>query len=220
MTIQSKKDLIQKLEKEKFFNVRDELQSLTLEEIKAHQPVFPYAVAACNVTGSLNIGTMVRTATIFGAMEFMIFGRKFYDKRSTVGAENYIPVNHYGRFDEDALEIDYDGMIEDIIDRGYAPVFVEGHARGRDVSEITASYNPCFIFGNEGVGIPNHILDKYPFPIVSIDQPGVMRSLNVAVAAGIVMNSYHNTLKFDQFRNNLLRDIEKYNDIGDYDKLV
>lgn len=186
----SKKDLIQKLEKEKFFNVRDELQSLPFEEIKAHQPVYPYAVAACNITGSLNLGTMVRTATIFGAAEFMVFGRKFYDKRSTVGAENYISVNHYGCFDEDTLEIDYERMISVIMASGYLPIYVEGHERGGSIDYAPLTLKPCFIFGNEGAGIPNSIIDKYPFPVVSIDQPGVMRSLNVAVAAGIIMQRF------------------------------
>lgn len=192
---ESKKELIQKLEKDKFFNVRDDLQSLSFEEILSHQPVYPYAVAACNITGSLNMGTMVRSATMFGAEKFLIYGRKFYDKRSTVGAENYIEVSHRGFFNEETLEIDYDRMISDIWHLGFSPVFVEGHSRGHDISELALGSYPCFIFGNEGAGIPDSVIDKYPFPVISIEQPGVMRSLNVAVAAGIILHGYSQRLR-------------------------
>jgi len=45
------------------------------------------------------------------------------------------------------------------------------------------------IFGQESSGIPREILDKCT-SVVAIQQRGSVRSLNVAVAAGIVMNDY------------------------------
>jgi tRNA G18 (ribose-2'-O)-methylase SpoU len=46
--------------------------------------------------------------------------------------------------------------------------------------------NLCIIMGNESTGLPDSYL-KEKFPRVSISQLGVLRSMNVQMAAGIVI---------------------------------
>lgn len=52
----------------------------------------------------------------------------------------------------------------------------------------------CFILGSEDNGVPQSIInqiERYPGSIVvSIEQIGVMRSLNVSIACGIVLYEY------------------------------
>jgi tRNA G18 (ribose-2'-O)-methylase SpoU len=66
----------------------------------------------------------------------------------------------------------------------YQPVFIE--TGGTDITNMNwrgLEHKPCLIFGNEGLGSPDYLMRD--LPRVSINQRGVLRSLNVAVAAGI-----------------------------------
>ena len=79
------------------FNVRDEFKDNTVAENVAicNRDRLKFSVGCINVTGDLNIGMMIRSACLFGAENFYIFGRNKFDKRSTVGAENYINIVQY-----------------------------------------------------------------------------------------------------------------------------
>ena len=47
--------------------------------------------------------------------------------------------------------------------------------------------NSCLVFGNETLGMPDRIREKYPDRIYRIPMSGPVRSLNLATAAGIVL---------------------------------
>lgn len=172
------------------WNVRDDLKGLSLEEINKKQPKLPYAVGAINVDGSLNIGTMIRTAVIYGASDFFIIGKKKYDKRSTVGAQNYIKIH---KIDEVEREID---LFNTLMRFKYFPVYIETSGeeltndRLNKLAHSAKEYDikSCFIFGSESQGIPfkiSHLEDVYKLP-----QYGVLRSLNVSSCASIVMYKF------------------------------
>lgn len=165
------------------WNVKDELKRHTLKELNDNQPKFGYAVAAYNIDKGLNIGTMIRTSVLFGADEFFIFGDNKWDKRSTVGAQNYIKITKLTNKD----------LFEELNNRGYYPVIFEPNKTNFDPSEIihTKNSKPCFIFGSENEGIPAKYLEQTN-DIYSIPQYGVLRSLNVSVACGIILYSYVN----------------------------
>ena len=78
----------------KMFNVGDSYKDNTLEVNQAlcKMDRLPFSVGCINVTGDLNVGMMIRSACLLGAENFYIFGRKKFDARSTVGAENYINI--------------------------------------------------------------------------------------------------------------------------------
>jgi tRNA G18 (ribose-2'-O)-methylase SpoU len=75
-----------------YWNVHDDLKDKTLPELQkiCKNDQLPFAVCALNVTGDLNLGMMMRTASLFGAERFIIYGRHNYDSRTTVGAQNYL----------------------------------------------------------------------------------------------------------------------------------
>ena len=107
------------------WNVRDDLKGLTLEEILAVQPRLPYAVAMINTTGSLNVGVALRSAVLFGAERFYIVGRRRYDKRSTVGAQNYIQVERIecdAPYLEGIAKIQEDGYDIRLIETGFPDI--------------------------------------------------------------------------------------------------
>ncbi len=81
----------------KMFNVRDEYKENTLEQNQniCKSDRLPFSVGMINVTGDLNIGMAIRSACLLGAENFYIFGRRKFDSRSTVGAENYINIQQF-----------------------------------------------------------------------------------------------------------------------------
>lgn len=176
----------------KFWNVRDEYKGKTLEELQTicRNDALPFAVCAVNITGDLNLGMMIRTASVFGAERFFIYGRHGYDRRSTVGAQNYIEIVKIGHIDRGTTELDYSELIPSLEDAGYTPIFIEtgydslyGFDPAFDIPENT---KPCLVFGNEGVGIPKEIIVEEN--AYSIPQRGVLRSLNVSSAATVAIN--------------------------------
>lgn len=170
------------------WNVSDEFKTMSLEEIRTFQKKerLPYSIALLNMSGGLNLGMCIRSAVIFGAEKVFIIGKKKYDKRSTVGAHNYIEIEY---IPEDPVE--YPHLALHNIAMDYEPVMIE--QGGKDL--FCEDFNhrkipPCFVFGCESNGIPNEILkigDEFNFQTVSIAQIGVLRSLNVSSTAAIVM---------------------------------
>lgn len=176
------------------FNVKDEYKANTVEQNAyiCHLERRKFAVGAINITGELNIGMMIRSASLFGAEKFYIFGRKKFDKRSTVGAENYIEIVHY-TYD---APIDADEQIANDIKAladEYAILACEqgGFELGQKNGKWAAGVRPLFLFGSESHGIPQKVLDTIPkYNLISIPQVGVLRSFNVSAAMNIVLWDY------------------------------
>lgn len=177
------------------YNVRDEYKDNTVEENRriCRDESLGFGIAALNLTGDLNIGIMIRTASLLGAEKFFIFGRRQYDKRSTVGAHKYIDVERIGSIDGTSIS-------KVCLENNYIPIFVE-HG-GCDVRELDEAMKetwthfredvkPLFIFGSESEGIPEDIIAYTllytPHIRLSIPQRGVLRSYNVSSAMSIVV---------------------------------
>jgi tRNA G18 (ribose-2'-O)-methylase SpoU len=201
---------------ERPLNVRSEYQHLKPEQLKKLQNALSMncEVLLFNIRTSGNIAMCIRTACLMGCKQVIICGRKHYDKRFTVGAENYIPVT----FVEKPLKVtinckkgtnpvEYIEMFNYDVDEfvkcceGRTPIFLEQN--GTNISEVPWKLveNPLVILGNESLGIPTDFIKsvKTILPetlIVSIPQCSVMRSLNVAVAASIVLWEINRSLSF------------------------
>lgn len=173
------------------WNVQDQYKGLSLDDLRAisDQARLPYAVCAINITGDLNIGMMLRSACLMGAERFIIYGRKKFDKRTTVGAQNYIDVVSIdAKESTHSIELNYDNFFTTMSEYGYAPVFFDTGGTPLDEFCFVDTWldtKPCLVFGNEGMGLPVELTKGRE--IVSIPQRGVMRSLNVSSAASIVM---------------------------------
>ncbi len=187
------------------YNVRDEYKNNIVEQNKAIQKsqTRKFSVGAINITGELNIGMMIRSACLMGAENFYIFGRKKFDKRSTVGAENYINIVQYSYDDpmtadeqiaRDVTQLkskhilvmcETGGALLGPSERWKWPLASKEHT----VKEYEAAH-PLFLFGSESHGIPQKVLDiPYRF-LLSIPQVGVLRSFNVSAAMNIILWDY------------------------------
>jgi len=164
-------------------NVADYLKWMNEEETEKYleENRLNFSVLILNILFDNNAGNIVRSANAFGAQEVIFFGHKKFDRRASVGAEFYSRFRHL-KFVEDLGELFKEFEVV---------VGVENSedALSLKTFEWQKNKKTLIIFGQESSGIPREILDKCT-SVVAIQQRGSVRSLNVAVAAGIVMNDY------------------------------
>jgi len=192
------------IEKTTEFNVRDDLKHLTADEIRIEQARIskPWAVMLLNVTGDFNTGVILRTACAFGAKAVYIVGRKKYDKRTAVGVHHYFQTYSISGFQDFGTEPNREIVRKTLEDNKLCPIFIE--QGGLSVEDPAIWDNrikairlrdmiPTLVVGNEGLGIPDDILELgrlIPNSFqVSIKQIGITRSLNVSTAFGIVAHT-------------------------------
>lgn len=175
------------------YNVIGSLQDKTPLELKliSVKLALPIHLMLFNLDGNMNIAMSIRTAAVMGCSDVWIIGRKSYDARPEVGSKNYINVHKLATLDDPVAFFKTIGL---------EPVLVEqGGQALEDVSfgRIQRSGRPvCFIMGSESHGIEPAMLDKMAgFPKVTISQYGIVRSLNVSVAASIVIYEYVRQLR-------------------------
>lgn len=180
------------------FNVHDHLKGKSVDELKRinAEDRLPYAVAVINLTGSLNVGIIIRTACNLGAERVFVFGRRKYDARSCVGSHNYIPVEKIDGFVDNRAAnpvLDPKKFMDVMRDWDYIPLYIETdgdesidqHMKRYGRSWQACKENPCLVFGSEGEGIPAELLEEGL--VLTIPQLGVIRSYNVSAAASIAM---------------------------------
>lgn len=176
------------------FNVADEFKTLSLEALQAEsrRRRLPFAIALANITGDLNTGVMIRTACVLGAEQVFLFGRKKYDRRSTVGAHHYIDIHHYDTITDNG-QFDWVRVLDLIRVHGYTPTLIEQYGSSIISLEPTVDEPLCLVFGSEDHGIPREVCAVER--TYHIEQPGILRSLNVSTAAGIAMHHVSTALR-------------------------
>ncbi len=178
------------------YNVRDEYKensyeqnvAITLSEQRG------FSVGAINITGELNIGMMIRSACLLGAENFYIFGRKKFDKRSTVGAEKYINIVQYTFDDPIHADAEINDRLMYLLKWNSVVLCEHG---GTEVGSYKAKQKykaeftkPIFVFGSESHGLPDVVIQNEHFYKLSIPQRGVLRSFNVSAAMNIICWDY------------------------------
>jgi tRNA G18 (ribose-2'-O)-methylase SpoU len=171
------------------YNVHTPLQSLSVEKVKqfSEKTALPLALMMFNLNGDMNIGMSIRSAVIYGCSDVYLVGKKRYDRRPEVGAKNYIKFHR-------TQSITPSFFVENKL----VPIFVEqGGTPLEEFSfkpylpkKLVEGWKICLIVGSESFGIPMEEFKELKAPVITISQYGVMRSLNVSVATGIVLYEY------------------------------
>ena len=168
------------------YNVHTCFQEKPVPELKtiATKLAIPVHLVLANLDGNMNIAMSIRTAAVLGCSDVWVVGRRRYDARPEVGSKNYIRV-HKVESIEDPKEF--------FLAKGIQPILVE--QGGTPLEEI--SFKPylkqpiCFIVGSESHGISEEwATNLKDVPRVTISQYGMIRSLNVSIAASIVLYEY------------------------------
>lgn len=141
-----------------------------------------------DIRSSENVGSIFRTADAAGAVKLYLtgytpapkdrFGRKNAKLAKTaLGAEDFVP------WESPAGIL---ALIRELKAEGVRVAAVEQDPRSIPYDSYPATGPVAFIFGNEVDGVPKDVLDIAD-DIVEIPMRGRKESLNVSVAAGVVL---------------------------------
>ena len=136
-----------------------------------------------SVTDPHNVGAIIRSADQFGASLVVMpsrhsandFAENEIIARSSAGASAYVPVS---------VVTNLVRSVQQLKDAGF---WVYGaDAGGQNVVETKFPAKTCLVMGSEGSGIAR-LLEEQCDSVVSIPTCGKIDSLNVSVAAGVLM---------------------------------
>lgn len=160
-------------------NVLDQYRYWTVEAIKhdLDSRRSGLHIAIENWQHDLNIGTIVRTANAFNVEAVHIIGKRHWNRRGAMVTDRYMNIVHHDTVDEfvAAMERAHKEIV--------AIDIIEG-AKG--LARTILPKNAVLVFGGEGPGLSEE-LKQHVKTVVMIEQMGSTRSMNVGVAAGIVM---------------------------------
>lgn len=160
-------------------NVLDEFKGIPTEAIKARLDTrrTGLEIAIENLERDFNMGTIVRTANAYNVSTVHVIGRKQWNKRGAMKTDAYMNIVYHptvAQFQKSMHERHKTIIAVDI---------VPGATR---LSEASLPEQSVLVFGAEGPGLSEELL-SIAQQTVMIEQFGSTRSINVGVAAGIVM---------------------------------
>jgi tRNA G18 (ribose-2'-O)-methylase SpoU len=158
---------------------------------KSQKDIF---VVLHNIRSAYNVGNIFRTADGAGVTKIFLtgytpaptdsFGRQNnHIAKVALGAEKYVPWEYNARIS---------ALLKQLRGQNVFIVAVEQAAGAIDYRELSLSFPTAFIFGNEVRGVSSAVLKRCD-KIIEIPLCGKKESLNVAVAAGIVLFRFLNT---------------------------
>jgi tRNA G18 (ribose-2'-O)-methylase SpoU len=163
-------------------NVLDKYRYWTVEAIKSDldKTRAKLHVAIENWQHDLNIGTIVRTANAFNVETVHIVGKRHWNRRGAMVTDRYLNIVQYPTLDE---------FVEAMKNENRLIIAIDNVADSVPLSSVSLPENAVLVFGGEGPGISDEMLESAE-KIVAIEQFGSTRSVNVGVAAGIVMYAW------------------------------
>lgn len=160
-------------------NVLDKYRYWKVEAIKAHldSTRFPLEIAIENISRDFNMGTIVRTANALNIHKIHVVGRKQWNKRGAMMTDVYMNIQYH-----ESVELFVEAMKKDSRDIIAIDIIPGAIA----LSQAELPMHGVLVFGSEKEGVST-ALQEAAKAVVHIEQFGSTRSVNVGVAAGIVM---------------------------------
>lgn len=158
-----------------------------LNKIMAKPGPFPYVLILDHLKIDFNIGKIIRSAEAFGAHAVDVVGTSFFDPLPSKGCMKRVPWSMKKTFHESYTIWDSEG---------YTFYAFDSEAT-EAIYEIQFPDKSAFILGHEGFGFTFN-KDLYPkVKFIKIPQFGLVESLNVSVAASIVMYEFARSRNFN-----------------------
>lgn len=134
-------------------------------------------IAIENLTRDFNMGTIVRTANAFGVRRLHVVGRKQWNKRGAMATDKYLHIIYHATVDD---------FVRAVRDDDRALIAIDNVKGAHNLSSVKLHERATLVFGSEADGLSDEMLNAC-LRVVAIEQFGSTRSINVGVAAGIVM---------------------------------
>lgn len=160
-------------------NVTDEFKNVLHDDIVAQldERGIILEIAIENLERDFNMGTIVRSANAFGVRQVYVIGRRGWNKRGAMATDKYLQVTYFQTVE---------AFTEEMRQQGKQIIAVDNTEGAENLQQVSLPKQAVLVFGAEGPGISQELIaaaDK----LVAIEQLGSTRSINVGVAAGIVM---------------------------------
>lgn len=161
-------------------NVEDKYRYWTVEAVKAdlNKTRVDLHVAIENWQHDLNIGTIVRNANAFNVAAVHIIGKRQWNRRGAMVTDRYLDIVHHPTVEE---------FVKAMGDRHI--IAVDNQPGATALSNAQLPRKAVLVFGGEGPGLSQEMINASE-QMVMIEQLGSTRSVNVGVAAGIVMYAW------------------------------
>lgn len=164
-----------------------------LNKIMAKPGPFPFVIVLDHLKVDFNIGKIIRSAEAFGAHAVDVVGTSFFDPLPSKGCMKRVPWSMKKTFHE---------SYEKWHSEGYTFYAFDSEAPDA-IHEVNFPDKSAFILGHEGFGF-TFKKELYPkIKFIKIPQFGLVESLNVSVAASIVMYEFARSRNFNPQGENL-----------------
>jgi 23S rRNA (guanosine2251-2'-O)-methyltransferase len=161
----------------------DALQRLSVSDFK-NQEKLPLVVVLDNVRSGLNVGSIFRTADAFALEKVILCGITAQPPhreilKTALGSTDSVAWNYFEETADAILSLKTAGFMVLAVEQTSDKIWLQDFA-----PSATTKY--AFILGNEVEGVDSQVLALCD-GVLEIPQFGTKHSLNVAVAAGIVI---------------------------------
>lgn len=151
-----------------------------LNKMMANPGPYPFVIILDHLKVDFNIGKIMRSAEAFGAHAVDVVGTSFFDPLPAKGCMKRVPFHMTPTFIES-----YQRWLAE----GYTFYAFDSEAE-EGLHEAAFAEKSAFILGHEGAGF-SFKKEHYPaIKYLKIPQLGMVESLNVSVAASIVMYEF------------------------------
>ena len=141
---------------------------------------FDYVVVLDHLKVGFNIGKIFRSAEAFGAREVYLVGIDYFDPAPAMGGFKYVPARFFDAFAD---------AYRDLTGCGYT-LFTLEPGSGENLSHVRLPVKSAFVVGHEELGHSFRRDDFAGIRALRIPQFGRVESLNVSIAASVVMYEY------------------------------
>jgi 23S rRNA (guanosine2251-2'-O)-methyltransferase len=159
----------------------DELNRKSVDQFKESEKI-PVVVILENIRSAYNVGSVFRTADAFLLQSVYLCGYTAFPphkeiRKTALGAEESVSWKHFKDVTEAINELKKDG---------YNVFAVEQAEQSISLNEFKNQGKTAVIFGNEVSGVEQSTI-ALTDGCIEIPQLGMKHSLNIAVAAGVVL---------------------------------
>lgn len=140
----------------------------------------PFVIVLDHLKAGFNVPKIFRSAEAFGAAEVHLIAIGPFDPAPAKGAFKTVPARAYDTFDQ---------SYQQLKQQGYTLFILEAN-QGVPLPAAELPEKSAFIFGHEEIGISFDPAEYPDIQRLSIPQYGQTESLNVSIAASVVMYEY------------------------------
>ncbi|KAK8613047.1 hypothetical protein V6N13_104370 [Hibiscus sabdariffa] len=134
-----------------------------------------------NIAKRHNVGTLARSATAFGVTEFILVGRRDFNAFGSHGSTSHLRFRHFHSLTDARLYLK---------EKDCDICGVEITSGAVSITDHPFKKSTAFLLGNEGTGLSAKECEMCDFFVYIPQYGGGTASLNVSVAASIVLHHF------------------------------